>query len=155
MSSLTFHQRQQSRHRRRKGASIVEFALIMPVLLVLLIGILESAYLAKVYLTVANATREGARSASLSKSTADIRTRIKNTAYPVNVTDANITLQYSTDNGASYPYTMGDSGSQNSAPNGSMVRVTVSVTHRSLTGFFPFLNNRIVAVAVSMRREAS
>jgi Flp pilus assembly protein TadG len=140
---------------RRRGAAIVEFALVVPVVLAILIGILESAWLAKVYLTVANATREGARSASLGKPTATVRTRIKNAATPLTIADGNITLVYSTDNGATFPYSVGDSGTQNSAPGGSMVRVTVQVTHQSLTRFFPFLNNRIIAVPVTMRREAS
>lgn len=140
---------------RRRGAAVVEFALIVPVVLALLIGILEAGYLTKVYLSVANATREGARSASLGKITSDIRTRIKSTASPTTLTDGNITLQYSTDNGATYANTLGDSGTTNNAPAGSLIRVTVSKTHQSLTRFFPFLNNRNIAVAVAMRREAS
>ena len=89
--------------------------------------------------------REGARSASLGKTTTDIRTRIKNAAKPTNVTDGNITLQYSIDNGTTYAYTMGDSGTQNNAPGGSLARVTVTITHQSLTRFFPFLNNRNIS----------
>ncbi len=144
-----------SKSRSRRGQSIIEFALVVPVILALLIGILESAYLGKNYLAIANATREGARSASLGKTTTDIRTRVKNAAAPLTVTDGNITLQYSTDNGTTYAYTMGDSGAQNNATSGSMVRVKVSFTHQSLTRFFPFLSNRTVSVAVAMRREAT
>lgn len=139
----------------RRGTSIVEFALVVPVVLAILIGILEAGWLTKNYLTLANATREGARSASLGKTTSAIRTRLRNAASPVNVTDANITLQYSTDNGATYAYTMGDSGSNNNAPGGSLVKVTVNVTHQSLTRFFPFLSNRNLGVSVVMRREAT
>jgi Flp pilus assembly protein TadG len=139
---------------KRRGASIVEFALIVPVVLAILLGILESAWMSKNYLSVANAAREGARSASLGKTTTVIRTRVQNTAEPVDVPTANIALAYSTDNGATY-VAMGDSGTQNSAPGGSMVRVNIRITHQSLTRFFPFLNNRTIAVAVVMRREAT
>lgn len=140
---------------RRRGAAIVEFALIVPIILAILLAILEFGWMTKNYLSVANSTREGARSASLGKTTTDIRTRIKNAARPTNVTDGNITLQYSTDNGATYPYTMGDTGTQNNAPGGSLVRVTVTIAHQSLTRFFPFLNNRNISVPVTMRRETS
>ena len=142
----------------RRGTSIIEFALVVPIVLALLIGILESAWMSKNYLAVANSAREGARSAALGKSTSVIRTRVQNTATPVTVPTANIALAYSTDNGATY-VAMGDTGTgttaQNSAPAGSMARVTVSITHQSLTRFFPFLNNRNIAVVVVMRREAT
>jgi len=36
-----------------------------------------------------------------------------------------------------------------------LIRITVAYPHRPLTGFFPFLNNRILTVTVSMAREAS
>lgn len=140
---------------RRRGQSIIEFALIVPVILALLIGILESAYLGKNYLAIANASREGARSASLGKMTTAIRTRVKNAATPLTLSDASIVLQYSLDNGATYPYTMGDTATQNNAPSGSLTRVTVNFTHQSLTRFFPFLSNRSISVPVAMRREAS
>ena len=144
-----------TRAAKRRGASIVEFALVMPVALAILIGILESGWMSKNYLAVANAAREGARSAALGKSTSVVKTRVQNAAEPTNVTAANIALQYSTDNGATYPNTMGDVGTQNNAPGGALVRVTVSIQHQSLTRFFPFLSNRTLAVAVTMRREAT
>jgi Flp pilus assembly protein TadG len=142
-----------TRHPRR-GASIVEFALVVPILLALLLAILESAWFSKNYLAVANAAREGARSASLGRSTSDLRTRIKNAAKPTTVQDAHISFTYSTDNGTTY-YAIGDSGTQNSAPSGSLVRLTMAVPHQSLTRFFPFMNNRTINVSVVMRRETT
>ncbi len=143
-----------TRTTRRRGASIVEFALVVPIVLAVFIGILESAWLSRTYLSVANATREGARSAALGRSTSTIRTRVQNAAAPLTVATGNITLQYSTDNGSTF-VAMGDTGSYNNAPNASMVRVTVAQPHQSLTRFFPFLNNRTITVRVTMRREAT
>jgi Flp pilus assembly pilin Flp len=53
-------------HRRRdeRGAAAVEAALIMPVLLVLVFGMIEMAFLMKDNVAVASATRVGARIAS-------------------------------------------------------------------------------------------
>jgi len=48
-----------------RGNSLVEIALVLPVLLVLFLGIVEVAFLLFAHVQVANATREGARIGSL------------------------------------------------------------------------------------------
>ena len=52
--------RYRDRH-REDGATLVEFAVLMPLLLLMIIGITEFGIGFKDWLTVANATREGAR----------------------------------------------------------------------------------------------
>jgi len=47
--------------RERRGQGLVEFALILPILLLVLIGILEFARILFIYVNVSNAAREGAR----------------------------------------------------------------------------------------------
>lgn len=49
------------RGRRERGAALIEFALIMPLLLMLLIGIIEFAWLFSQNLNVRHGAREGAR----------------------------------------------------------------------------------------------
>jgi hypothetical protein len=49
---------------RRKGQGLVEFALILPALLLVVLGIIESAFVIQGYLTVQHAAREAARFAS-------------------------------------------------------------------------------------------
>lgn len=49
------------RDRRESGASLVEVALILPMLVLLAIGLSEVGFLVVDYLTVTNAAREGAR----------------------------------------------------------------------------------------------
>ena len=46
---------------RSKGQSLVEFALILPLLLLLLLGVIEGARLAWSYITVQESAREAAR----------------------------------------------------------------------------------------------
>jgi len=58
-------------HQRRgegneRGTTLVEFALLMPMLVVLLSGVLELGRALDIWLVVTNATREGGRYASLS-----------------------------------------------------------------------------------------
>ncbi|MCL5046331.1 MAG: pilus assembly protein [Actinobacteria bacterium] len=46
---------------REKGQAMVEFALILPVLLLIIMGIMEFGRAYSAYLTIQNASREGAR----------------------------------------------------------------------------------------------
>ncbi len=52
-----------------KGQDIVEFALILPLLLVLVIGIIYTGFLFADYLTLSNMARSSAREASMSTAT--------------------------------------------------------------------------------------
>ena len=47
--------------RRQRGQAVVEFALVLPILLILLLGIVDFGFGFKTRITVTNATREGAR----------------------------------------------------------------------------------------------
>ena len=57
--------------RRDCGATLVEFAIVMPLLLLLMIGILETGVAFYEYLTIERATLEGVRTASFTGTTLD------------------------------------------------------------------------------------
>ena len=66
------------RIRSERGAELVEFALVLPLLLVLIGGIVDFGFLFQRYEVVTNAAREGARLASLAGYTdAAARTRVR------------------------------------------------------------------------------
>lgn len=145
------------RFKRRSGSTIVEFALVVPILLAILIGIMEFGWLVKNTLTIANSTREGARAAAVGRSTTDIRNRVIEMARPLPVVSPNgsILMQYSTDNGVTYlPWPADLITGKNGVLSGQLIKITVTSKHRSLTGFFPFLSNRNLQSNVVMRREA-
>lgn len=50
-----------SKLKRRTGAELVEFALLLPVLLLILVGIIDFAFFYQRYEIITNAAREGAR----------------------------------------------------------------------------------------------
>jgi len=52
---------------RNRGAELVEFALVLPVLLLILVAIMDFAFMFKNYEVVTNAAREGARVGVLSE----------------------------------------------------------------------------------------
>ena len=126
-------------------------------------GILEFAWLARTQLTVANAAREGIRFAAVGNTSADVRTRIINSATNLNpdVDTAQITLTQTPDRSSTsptyYAWPADTTGTppRNGVAAGNLMRITVTYPHRSLTGFFPFLRNRTISVTVSMAREAS
>lgn len=53
------------RKRRERGQSLVEFALVAPILLVLVFGIIDFGMALRAYITTTQATREGARFGSI------------------------------------------------------------------------------------------
>ena len=61
--------RHVARGRRDRGQSLIEFALVLPMLLVLFFGIIEFGNAWRIYQLVTNTAREGAREAALPSST--------------------------------------------------------------------------------------
>jgi Flp pilus assembly protein TadG len=146
----------------RRGAALVEFALILPILLMLFLGIVEFGVLMMHQLTLVQVAREGARHASLGKPVAQIQERISNTAGALpNHGELTIQMTYSTDQGVTYPYTLGDvsAGGENNAPAGSLIKVRLNWRHHFITGsFFSWLSGAQgdampLSSIVIMRRE--
>jgi Flp pilus assembly protein TadG len=127
---------QRTRYRARRGTALIEFALVVPMLLLLMLGILEFGWYGKNQLSIANAAREGARLASIGRVQSIIVKRIQNSALPIVVADNNISLQYSTDSGSTYlsfpPDDTSKSPAQNGVPAGTLIRVTITVPHKRL-----------------------
>jgi Flp pilus assembly protein TadG len=65
-----------SRPREDRGAAAVEFALVVPILLVVLFGIIDFGFAINRYAIVNNAAREGVREASLGATEAEIRAAV-------------------------------------------------------------------------------
>lgn len=55
---------------------MVEFALVAPVLILLVMGIMEFGRLFQVWLVVTHAAREGGRSAAVGKPSSEVRTQV-------------------------------------------------------------------------------
>jgi len=66
--------------KNQKGQAMVEFALILPILLLLVMGIAEFGMMFNSYLSVQNATREGARIGIVGATDLEIEERILNTS---------------------------------------------------------------------------
>lgn len=107
----------QSR-RRDRGAAAVEFAFIVPLLVLVVLGIAEFGRAYYLQTTVSNAAREGARVMALSDDQARAREAAKTAATTVSLADSQITF------------------STGSCSADTQVTVTVSYPMEFLTGMF-------------------
>lgn len=61
------------------GQTLVEFALILPILLLLVMGIIQFGIIFSAQIGITNAAREGARMAAVGHNTDDVRQRVNDT----------------------------------------------------------------------------
>ena len=84
----------KTRLREERGATAVEFAFIVPLLIVLVLGIVEFGHAFQVQGTLSAAAREGVRAMALRNDPVDARAVVRNAAASLNpdITDAQITI---------------------------------------------------------------
>ena len=70
--------------KKNKGQAIVEFALILPIFILILFGIMEFGLLFNQYLVVTSASREGARIAALGGTDAETVAIVNSSAASIN-----------------------------------------------------------------------
>lgn len=153
------HSRTLRPQRVRRGSALIEFALVVTLALIpLVMGTIEFGIMGKNSLTIANATREGARAAAIGNTTTQIRDRVTRFASPLSIAAPNgsIVLEYSTDKGVSYQTLLDNSArTANAAPTDALVRVRVSSRNQSVTGALGMIFDRQLPSAVTMRRETN
>lgn len=76
----------------RKGQSAVELALILPVLVLLLVGLLQVGVIMEDYLQLQTATEEGARAAILGKSDSQIQQAVDQSAPRLTPSQLTVTV---------------------------------------------------------------
>lgn len=75
-----------------RGQAMVETALIMPLLILMLMGMVEMGRLGNAYLTVTHAARHGARYGAVGGSNSEIIEKVKYAAVPLNVDNLSVTI---------------------------------------------------------------
>ncbi len=130
------------RHPVSQGSVSVEMALVTPLLLVLLFGIIEFGLIFKDVAILKQAAREGSRTASVGASTTEITDRVTASGTTIDVANLAIDLRYRVYSGGWPSWdsaaTLGDIGTsgvmQNNAPVGSQIRVQVAYPHHLISG---------------------
>jgi len=148
-----------------RAQAITEFAIALPILMMILVGLLEVGRMVLIYAAVINASREAARYASavgLDKDPDDgnnyqkykyckgIRNIASRSAYFMNLQPSDIVIEY--DHGpATSPFRqcLAASGEEsvvvNSGTNSDRVLVTVTATYSPLVKLIPISNQTITS----------
>ncbi len=137
--------------RSERGAELIEFALVLPLLLFIILGLVDFGFMFQRFEVVTNAAREGARMAVLAGYTnADVETRVRNylTTGGVAATTSNCSV-------ATTDYTI--PGGAGPAMPGKRVQVTYASPYLFLgpvAGWFggSFTTANLTGVAI-MRKE--
>jgi Flp pilus assembly protein TadG len=77
-----------------RGQALVEFALILPLFIILLVGILDGGRLVYGYHTANNAAREGARQAIVDQTLPHIQQRASEHAVALGIAPADVVVDY-------------------------------------------------------------
>jgi Flp pilus assembly protein TadG len=135
----------RSCRKNRRGAAVVEFAIVAPIFFLLIFGMIEFGRVVMVQQLLTNASREGARLGVLNDAT-DTQVKSKVVSYlagaNITIATSNVTVAYATD--ASLP------------GSGESVTVTVSVPFNQVS-WLPspmFLKNKTLSASSGMRRES-
>jgi hypothetical protein len=146
-----FSLQKQSKLKERAQA-IVEFAIVLPILLMVLVGILEVGRMVFYYVGVNNASREAARYASAVGLASDgihtkynyctgIKDVARAAAFPINITNSDITINY--DHGSvgttfdACDVFPSDVVNINSGTNIDRVTVSINATYRPMVNLIP------------------
>lgn len=79
---------------RERGQGLVEFALVLPIFLILVLGIVDFGWALKSYITITNAAREGARYGVTCHTNAQIQAQVVDYSSGLNpaLTASNVTF---------------------------------------------------------------
>lgn len=123
---------------RERGASMVEFAVVVPLFLLLVFGVIEAGWFFSQQVEIRNAVREGARIAVVDFGSANATIAETCSRADLSGTGATVTIALS----ASDTYGLG----------ADSVAVTMSKNYQSLTGFVTFFDRPMTSTA-EMRTE--
>lgn len=77
-----------------RGQTLVEFALVLPIFILLMFGLFDLGRAVYAYNTISNAARSGARTAIVNQTEATVRARAIQESVSLGVTDADVTISY-------------------------------------------------------------
>lgn len=83
-----------STQRRQRGQALIEFALIFPIMILVIVAIFDLGRLVFAYNNITNAARTGVRVAMVDQTSPNARTATKNQATSLGLVDSNVTVLY-------------------------------------------------------------
>ncbi len=123
---------------RTEGSTTVELAIVAPLLIFLLFGIIEFGLMVRVLVDVSHGAREGARSASVGATPETLHARVLGAVSGIGSDRLEITAEYRSFEDSTGTWTnwttLGSSNGHNDARPGDQIRVGVSYPHQLATG---------------------
>ncbi len=110
--------------KKEKGASAVEFALVLPILILLVVVIIQCGIIFNYYISITHAAREGVRWASLEKPVSFVKDKAQKAAPNLDWSDPSewsITVTM-----GDPPVTLGDADQATIADQGEPIQVSVA-----------------------------
>lgn len=142
---MTSLRRRLSTRRNRAGQALVEFALVIPVFLLLLVGLFDLGRAVFAYNTLTNAAREGARLAIVNQDEPSIIEHAKNASAIVELNVPNVDVDFWQINNDGTPDT---STPCNLVANGCLAVVTFEATYQPIT---PIISNIVFKNGVTFK----
>lgn len=133
------------KHAHQRGQSLIEFALLLPLLMMIMAAAIDLARVFDTYVSITNASREGARYGASFPDDADgIRDQVRRELTDSGIPEPdNITPTCSA-------YADGSSMSCSSVSSGDRITVTVSTSFRFITGLILGLGSVTLTAATTM-----
>ncbi|MEN6643718.1 MAG: TadE/TadG family type IV pilus assembly protein [Armatimonadia bacterium] len=119
---------------RKRGSITVEMAIVTPLLVFLLFGIIEGGWIARDTLVLASACREAARIASLGRSCSQISACARAAACSLAAGDITVQVECQSSGGGGWTELTDTAEGTNSAMPGGQVRVTLTYPHQLVCG---------------------
>jgi Flp pilus assembly protein TadG len=123
----------RGRTRNERGSAVVEFALIAPLLLLIVFGIIDFGWMLMKANLVNNATRDAARVASLSGTYTDIDAVVDSELDSAGIDASDVTVSITCTNTAGSNCANSAGSYDANATSGSTVIVTVTYDHNWIT----------------------
>jgi Flp pilus assembly protein TadG len=141
---------------RERGLALVEFALVVPFLLILIVGIIDFGFLFNDVISVRQGARDGGRQASVGSFGSDSSCPLYG-ASALPGAKALMCLTKDRDNVADEKtrvrIIVGDGSSTTAYKVGNPITICVQYQMRSLTGVLPVLNGRVFTTRTVFRIE--
>lgn len=139
---------------------MVEFVIVVPLLLLLIMGIMEFGMVMHDYIMLSQGSRSGVRTAAIGRPLREIKKEVMDASLPSVKEDMIQVTYYDSNAGGWVAVSDKQSGLENSVPPDGTVRVTIKdYPHRMVTGgFFAWLpgysnGNFMLNASLTMRRE--
>lgn len=139
--------------RSERGQSLTEFALILPVLLLVVFGVVDFGRAIYAYNAVSNAAREGGRTAIVNQTPTDIRTRAIQQATALGIDPASVSCPPAGVSGVCVEFKNAALTASCSPSTGALGCMAVITVKYSMTPLTPIIGSIIGSIPITAQTK--